>query len=106
MVKSKFPNADMISDGEVKNGVISQNPNYTSRENGRPGQIGYPFAALISDADSYSKMAKNQGVGEQTVHGMEEVDYESPMYRGLRAAAYDDDYTKLPCAPTPKKVGW
>lgn len=113
-MKSMFPSAEMISDGEVRT-AVAQTPNYTSHENGRP--------------KSFAEMMKGQncqGVGEQTVHGLEEIDYESPMYRGLMpkrdsdsmlpsmflrdqstsASVADDGYGSLPVSPMPKKVAW
>ena len=111
-MKSMFPNAEMISDGEVRT-AVAQTPNYTSHENGRPKSFG-------------EMMKQHQGVGVQTVHGMEEIDYESPMYRGLMpkrdtnsllpsmfschdstsASEADEGYGTLPASPMPKKVAW
>lgn len=108
-MKSKFPCAEMISAGEVKR-AIAQTPNYTARENGRPMTFG--------------EMATQGPPAEQTVHGLEEIDYESPMFRGLRMDALprsllpfggdystsssvaDDDYATLPSKPMPNKVAW
>ena len=109
-MSSKFPNAEMISDGEIRT-AVAQTPNYTSHENGKPRCFG----------DMLS-----QGVGVQTTHGLEEIDYESPMYRGLMpppraymdipmisardqstsASISDDSYGSLPASPMPKKVAW
>lgn len=106
---SKFPNVKMIADGELRR-AVAQTPNYTSHEDGRPTTFGEMMA---------------QGVGEQTVHGLEEVDWESPMYRGLMpklpnnsvprplgfrdgtsASQADEGFGSLPASPMPNKVAW
>ena len=85
MVKSRFPSAEMISEGEIKGGVISQNPDYTSRENGVPKTWD-------------DRQSEHQTVGSGSVHGMEEVDWQSPMFNDLT-------HSKLP-RKDHDKIGW
>ena len=63
---AKFPRPDMISEGEVKNGVIGQNPNYTSNESGRP----MPWSG---------RKVRVQIGEDQATFGLEEIGWQSPM---------------------------
>ena len=63
---ARFPRPDMVSDGEIQSGVISQSQNVTSRVSGRP----------------YGS-TKNQKGEENAIYGMESVGWESPLHGEL-----------------------
>lgn len=89
---AKFPSASMIADGEIKNGVISQNPNYTSHENGQSNCCsGNP----ISFGESMKSTPQHQMVREGSLHGLEEVTWESPLRTD-----------QLPLPRNPGKIAW
>lgn len=87
----KFPQASLIAEGEIKRGVIAQNPDYTSKLDGMPS---YGFNMLGGSYSDHSTK-NNSGLMEGSIHGLEEVGWESP----LRC-------DELPKPRDPGKVGW